>query len=103
MTWTPSIGWPVQAMYDWRPYGKQNTYAVDGPMLGSELVLWEQPGSAAIPMMRYRVPARGEVTYNPTANKPYADFVSRLSQTDDLFDAPAFRHVHPIGQGRADG
>ncbi len=86
VTWTPSIGWPVQAMYDWCPYGKQHKYAVDGPMIGSELVLWEQPGSAALPMMRYRCPARSEVTYNPTANKSYADFVSRLARADARYE-----------------
>ncbi|MCF7730094.1 MAG: family 20 glycosylhydrolase [Akkermansiaceae bacterium] len=85
VTWEPSIGDPVEVLYDWRPYGKQQQFARDG-MLGSEMVFWQNHGNIALRVLRFKVPVRNEVTYNPKVPDSYPQFVKRYARSQDQFD-----------------
>jgi len=88
VSWEPGVWDPVEVLYDWRPYGKQQQFAKEG-MLGSELVLWQNHGNIALRVLRWKVPVRNEVTYNPTASDSYAQFGSRFARSQDQFDRVA--------------
>jgi len=88
VSWEPSIGDPVEVLYDWRPYGKQNQFATGG-MLGSELVFWQNHGNIALRVLRFKVPVRNEVTYNPKAPDTYPQFARRYASSQDQFDRVA--------------
>jgi len=88
VSWEPSIGDPVEVLYDWRPFGKQNQLAVPG-MLGSELVFWQNHGNIALRVLRFKVPVRNEVTYNPKVPDSYPQFVKRYARSQDQFDRVA--------------
>ena len=84
VTWTPSCGSPVREQFGWRPFDDQ---VKPGPLaMGSQLVLWEQNGSVAIPFLRQKMPARQQVTYSPGDRLGYAQFASNLAHTDALLD-----------------
>jgi hypothetical protein len=84
VTWTPSCNSSVKDMFGWRPFDEQ--IAPSRLAMGSELVLWEQNGSVAIPMLRQRLPARQQWTYSPAASLSYSQFVDNLMHTDSLLD-----------------
>ncbi|MCY2929836.1 MAG: family 20 glycosylhydrolase [Planctomycetota bacterium] len=85
VTWTPSCGWPVRELYRWRPYDEQ---VRPGKLaIGSQLVLWEQNGSVAIPFLRQKMPARQQFTYSPDSPVTYEEFAARLAHADSLLDA----------------
>lgn len=84
VTWTPSCGWPAKDIYAWHPFDDQ---IKPGPLaLGSQMVLWEQNGSVAVPFLRQKMPARQEHTYSPGAGRTYDDFARRLTATDARLD-----------------
>ncbi|MCY2930964.1 MAG: family 20 glycosylhydrolase [Planctomycetota bacterium] len=88
VTWVPSIGDPIAVLYDWRPCGKQNQFAVPG-MLGSELVFWQNHGNIALRVLRFKIPVRNEVTYNPGVPDSYPQFAARYARSQDQFDRVA--------------
>ena len=88
VSWEPSVGDTVEVLYDWRPYGKQRQFAVEG-MLGSEVVFWQNHGNIALRVLRFKVPVRNEVTYNPKVPDSYPQFVKRYAQSQDQFDRVA--------------
>ena len=88
VSWVPSIGDPVEVLYDWHPYGKQQQFATAG-MLGSELVFWQNHGNIALRVLRFKVPVRNEVTYNPQVPDSYPQFVNRYARSQDQFDRVA--------------
>jgi hexosaminidase len=88
VSWEPSVGDPVEVLYDWRPYGKQQQFAQPG-MLGSELVFWQNHGNIALRVLRFKVPVRNEVTYNPKVPDSYPQFVERYARSQDQFDRVA--------------
>ena len=51
-------------------------------VLGAEMVLWEQPGSVALPVLRVGATTRQEHVYNPDAGRTYEDFVRRFAVAD---------------------
>ena len=76
VTWTPACGSPVKELFSWRPFDAE--IAPSKLALGSQLVLWEQNGSVAIPYLRQKVPARQQVTYSPDADITYPQFAANL-------------------------
>ena len=88
VSWEPSIGDPVEVLYDWRPFGKQNQLAGAG-MLGSELVFWQNHGNIALRVLRFKAPVRNEVTYNPKVPDSYPQFARRYARSQDQFDRAA--------------
>lgn len=84
VTWTPSCGSPVKDLYGWRPFDEQ---VHPGKLaMGSQLVLWEQNGSVAIPFLRQKMPARQQFTYSPDAELTYPQFAANLAHADALLD-----------------
>ena len=88
VSWEPSIGDPVEVLYDWHPCGKQNQFATPG-MLGSELVFWQNHGNIALRVLRFKVPVRNEVTYNSKVPDSYPQFAKRYAASQDQFDRAA--------------
>lgn len=88
VSWEPSVGDPVEVLYDWRPYGKQNQFRTQG-MLGSELVFWQNHGNIALRVLRFKIPVRNEVTYNPNVPDSYPQFANRYARSQDQFDRVA--------------
>jgi len=84
VTWTPSCGWPVKALYGWRPFDEQ---VKPGRLaMGSQLVLWEQNGSVAVPFLRQKMPGRQQFTHSPESPITYEEFAAKLTHTDSLLD-----------------
>lgn len=84
VTWTPSCGWPVKSLYGWRPFDEQ---VKPGRLaMGSQMVLWEQNGSVAVPFLRQKMPGRQQFTYSPESPISYEDFAAALTHTDSLLD-----------------
>ena len=84
VTWTPSCGWPVKALYRWRPFDDQ---VKPGRLaMGSQLVLWEQNGSVAVPFLRQKMPGRQQFTHSPDSTIRYEEFAQNLAHTDSLLD-----------------
>ncbi len=88
VTWEPGIGEPVKVLYDWHPFGKQHQLAVPG-MLGAEIVFWQNHGNIALRVLRFKVPVRNEVTYNPKTPDSYPQFAARYARSQDQFDRVA--------------
>ncbi len=88
VSWEPSIGDPVEVLYDWHPSGKQNQFSTPG-MLGSELVFWQNHGNIALRVLRFKVPVRNEVTYNSKVPDSYPQFAKRYAASQDQFDRVA--------------
>ena len=84
VTWTPSCGSPVTDLFGWRPFDEQIRPGKLG--MGSQLVLWEQNGSVAIPFLRQKMPARQQFTHSPDATLTYQEFAANLAHTDSLLD-----------------
>ncbi len=83
--WTPSVYTSVYSNWFWSPFDSETP--VGSLNLGSEAVLWELPGSIAVPYLRYKVPARQDSTYgygSPARN--YGAFAGALSVTDSKLD-----------------
>jgi hypothetical protein len=96
VTWTPNCGSPVKELFSWRPYDEQ--IRPSKLALGSQLVLWEQNGSVAIPYLRQKMPARQQFTYSPDADITYPQFAANLAHTDALLD-PLFSGIEAAEQG----
>ncbi len=84
VTWTPSCSAPVKDLFGWRPFDEQ--IQPSKLAMGSQLVLWEQNGSVAIPYLRQKMPARQQFTYSPNSNLTYSQFLADLDHTDSLLD-----------------
>lgn len=88
VSWEPGAWSPVEELYDWRPYGKQQQFAQEG-MLGSEMVFWQNHGNIALRVLRWKAPVRSEVTWNPVVPDPYDRFAARFARSQDQFDRVA--------------
>lgn len=84
VTWTPSVNSSVKQLFDWRPFDEQ--IVPSKLAMGSQLVLWEQNGSVAIPALRQKLPARQQWTYSHDASLSYSQFAESLAHTDSLLD-----------------
>ena len=84
VTWTPSCGAPVKELFSWRPFDEQ--LSPSKLAMGSQLVLWEQNGSVALPYLRQKMPARQQFTYSPDADITYPQFAANLAHTDAMLD-----------------
>jgi hypothetical protein len=84
VTWTPSCASPVEQQYAWRPFDE--SIAPGKLAMGSNLVLWEQNGSVAIPWLRQKIPVREQRTYSPDAAIRYSRIAEDLLHTDSLLD-----------------
>jgi hexosaminidase len=47
------------------------------PVLGAQICAWEQPATAELESLRYRVGSMAERTWNPDTSQPYASFDAR--------------------------
>jgi hypothetical protein len=96
VTWTPACGAPVKELLSWRPFDEQIR---PGKLaLGSQIVLWEQNGSVAVPYLRQKIPARQQVTYSPDAEITYPQFAANLAHTDALLD-PLYSGISATEKG----
>ena len=93
VTWTPACGSPDKEQFSWRPFDEQIR---PGKLaLGSQLVLWEQNGSVALPYLRQKMAARQQVTYGPDANISYPQFAENLANTERACSIPCIRALRP--------
>ncbi len=85
VTWTPSTYTSVYSNFNWSPFDDLTPLGPNN--LGSEMVLWELPGSQAVPYLRYKIPPRQERTYGYGANhRSYEGFSSALAALDAKLD-----------------
>jgi hexosaminidase len=86
VTWTPSTYTSVYSNFNWSPFDDLTPLGPNN--LGSEMVLWELPGSQAVPYLRYKIPPRQERTYgHGSTHRSYEEFSSALAALDAKLDA----------------
>ncbi len=87
VAWTPCVYQSIEEVYGWSPWSDETP---PGPHhLGSQMVLWERPGSEGLLKLRWKVPPRIEPTGSTREqlNCDYQDFARRLRRTDGVLDA----------------
>ena len=76
-----------ETIYNWNPQVFDRLVLKATPLVvGGQLCAWEQGGEIQTPVLRSRVPALSERTWNPALDQPYGNFSSRLQATDALLE-----------------
>ncbi|MEX0778066.1 MAG: family 20 glycosylhydrolase [Phycisphaeraceae bacterium] len=95
--WIPSVYSTVRENYEWNIWRLNlseagNSVQLDPTpsVLGGQMVLWERGPLDALPMLRFKAPARQERVYAPHQKRSYEDFAARLAGTDALLQRLLF-------------